>query len=91
MVPTVTANAAVVWLATTETLAGTVMLELLLASVTIAPPEGAGADKVTVQFADPGAFTNAGEHSSELGWTFEVRLRVADWLWLLNVTVTVAF
>ena len=54
------------------------MLELLLASVTVAPPEGAGADKVTVQFEDPGAFTVAGEHESELGWTFTVRLMVAD-------------
>ena len=51
---------------------------LLLDSATVAPPEGAGADNVTVQLEDPGAFTVAGEHTSELGCTVTVRLIVAD-------------
>ena len=64
---------------------------MLLASVTVAPPEGAGPDKVTVQLEEPGATTVDGEQLRELGWTFTVRLRVADWLWPLSVAVTVAF
>ena len=91
MLPTVAEKAALVWPELTVTLAGTVMFVLLLARVTVAPPEGAGPDKVTVQFEEPGAFTVAGEHVRELGCTVIVRLMVADWLWLFRVAVTVAF
>jgi hypothetical protein len=72
-------------------LLGSVTVMLLLASATVAPPLGAGADKVTVQLEEPGAFTVPGEQLSELGWTFTVRLRVAARLWPLRVAVTVAF
>ena len=78
MLPTVAENAALVWPELTVTLEGTVMLVLLLERVTVAPPDGAGPDKVTVQFEEPGAFTVAGEHVRELGWTVTVRLIVAD-------------
>ena len=76
--PTVAVNPSLVWPVVSLTLAGTVMLVLLLESVMVAPPDGAGADNVTVQFADPGAFTVAGEHVSEPGWTVTVKLMVAD-------------
>lgn len=60
-------NAPVVWPDATATLAGTVTLELLLERATVAPPEGAGADRVTVQLEEPGAITVAGEQLSALG------------------------
>lgn len=89
---TVAEKAPVVWPAATVTLLGTVTAVLLLASATVAPPEGAGADKVTVQLEEPGAFTVPGEQLSAVGWRVTaVRLRVADWLWPLSVAVTVAF
>ena len=78
MVPTVAEKEALVWPELTLTFAGTVMFVLLLDSATVAPPEGAGADNVTVQLEDPGAFTVAGEHTNELGCTVTVRLIVAD-------------
>jgi hypothetical protein len=78
IVPTVAVKGALAWPEVTVTFGGTVMLVLLLDSVTIAPPEGAGADKVTVQFDEPGAVTVAGEHATELGWTITVRLMLAD-------------
>ena len=60
MLATVAVNPALVWPALTPTLAGTVMLALLLLSATVAPLGGA-AVKVTVQFEVPGAFTVEGE------------------------------
>jgi hypothetical protein len=45
----------------TLTLAGTVMLALLLDRVTVEPLAGAAAVSVTVQLEVPGAFTVAGE------------------------------
>ena len=47
-----------------ETLAGTVILALLLFSVTEAP-EGAALERVTVQVDEPGAFTVPGEQVSD--------------------------
>jgi len=81
----------VVWPPATPTLVGTETLALLLATVTVTPPAGDGADKVTVQLEEPGAITVEGEQLSVLGWTATVRLRVADWLWPLRVAVTFAF
>ena len=73
-----------------RTLAGTVTLALLLDSVTLAPPEGAGADKVTVQLAVPGAATLDGEQFTDEGRTATVKLRVAACCWLFSVAVTLA-
>jgi hypothetical protein len=73
------------------TLAGTVTLVLLLDRVTLAPPRGAGADKVTVQLADPGAATVPGEHVNDEGVTATVKLMAADSCWPLSVAVTLAF
>ena len=69
---------ALAWAEFTKMFAGTTMLVLLLESATVTPPDGAGDDNVTVQLADPGAFTVAGEHVSELGCTDTVRPMVAD-------------
>jgi hypothetical protein len=61
MLATVAVKEALVNPAPTPTLAGTVMLPLLLDNVTVAPPPGAAAVSVTVQLDVPGAFTVAGE------------------------------
>jgi hypothetical protein len=53
-------NEALLCPAVTATLAGTVILALLLESDTLAP-DGAAAVSVTVQLDVPGAFTVAGE------------------------------
>ena len=78
------------WLAATLRLAGTVTLALLLDSPTVTPPEGAGADNVTVQVELPGAFTVPGAQLRLLGTTVTVRLTLVDWLWPFRVAVTVA-
>jgi hypothetical protein len=62
----------------TPTLAGTVILALLLDKVMVDPPAGAAAVKVTVQFEVPGAFTVAGEQLRLLGCEVTVRAMVAD-------------
>ena len=61
------------------TLAGTVTLTLLLASVTLAALEAA-AVKVAVQVADPGAVTVPGEQVKLLNCAVAARLMVACWL-----------
>jgi hypothetical protein len=71
-------------------LVGTVTLVLLLDTVTFAPPEGAGPDSVTVQLADPGAFTVPGEQLTDEGTTVTVKLIVADFCCPLSVAVTLA-
>jgi len=68
--------------------AGTVTLVLLLDRAITAPPEGAGADKVIVQLADPGAVTEPGEQVKDEGTTTTVRLTVADCCTPLSVAVT---
>jgi hypothetical protein len=80
------------WLAAIPMLAGTVTLVLLLDSATVAPPAGAGADKVIVQAELPGAFTVPGAQLRPLGTTVTVAVRftVVDWLWPFSVAVTVA-
>jgi hypothetical protein len=72
------------------TLAGTVTLVLPLDRVTLAPPRGAGADNVTVQLADPGAATVAGEQFNDEGTTVTVKVIAADSCWPLSVAVTLA-
>jgi hypothetical protein len=62
----VAVNPTLVAAAGTLTLAGTVKLVLLLASVTPNPPVAAGALKVTVQATDPGEPTEADAHDTEL-------------------------
>jgi hypothetical protein len=54
------------------------MLALLLDKVTVDPPAGAGAVKVTVQFELPGAFTVAGEQLKLAGWAVTVKAMVVD-------------
>ena len=71
-------------------LLGTVTLGLPLDSATVAPPEGAGADNVTVQEELPGALTAPGEQLKLAGTTVTVRLTVVDWFWPFSVAVTVA-
>jgi len=71
---------AVVCPALTVTLAGTVTVALLLNKVTLAPPDGAGADKVTVHVLLPGALIVAGVQVNALGWTEAGKVTVADWL-----------
>jgi hypothetical protein len=60
MLPTVAVSETLLCPAPTATLAGTVMLALLLESVTVAP-DGTAAVSVTVQLDVPGAFTVPGE------------------------------
>jgi hypothetical protein len=76
MPPTVAVTVPVVWPAEIVTLAGTVMVALLLETVTLAPPDGAGAVKVIVQLADPGAATVPGEHETDESCTAAVRLKL---------------
>ena len=72
------------------TLAGTVTLVLLLDTVTLAPPKGAGTDKVIVQRADPGAATAPGEQLKDEGRSATVKPMVADSCWVPSVAVTLA-
>jgi len=71
------------------TLAGTVMLALLLDSVTLAALTAA-AVKATVQMEVPGAFTVEGEQFKLLNCAVAARLMVDGWLWPFKVAVTVA-
>jgi hypothetical protein len=89
MAPTVAVNAALGCPARTVTLGGTVMLELLLDRVIVAPAVGAAEVKVTVQVEVPGAFTVAGEQLRLPGCTAIVRLIDADWLMPFKEPVTV--
>ena len=50
----------------TVTLAGSVTAALLLTKATLNPAEGAELPSVTIQAADPGAFTVAGLHDRPL-------------------------
>ena len=72
-------------------LRGTAALPLLLDRVRLAPPDGAGADKVTVKLAEPGAMTVLGEQFKDAGRTVTVRLRVADCCRLPTMAVRLAF
>ena len=74
---TVAVNEPLVCVAAILTFAGMVMLALLLDKATVDPPEGAGADSVTVQVEIPGAFTVPGEQLRLLGTTRTVRLTLA--------------
>jgi hypothetical protein len=70
-------NEALFWPAVTATLAGTVMLALLLESVTVAP-DGTAAVSVIVQLDVPGAFTVAGEQLKLEGCAVIVKATVVD-------------
>jgi hypothetical protein len=74
---TLAVNEALFWPAATATLAGTVMLALLLESVTVAP-EGTAAVSVTVQLDVPGAFTVAGEQLKLEGCAVTVKATAVD-------------
>jgi hypothetical protein len=88
MLATVAVKVPVVWPAATITLAGTVTLVLLLDNVTLAPLDGAAADKVIVQLEEPGAVTVAGEHVNNDGTVGMVNPTVADCCWPLSAAVT---
>jgi len=88
---TLAVNPLEVWPAGMVTLPGTVMMALLLDKVTLAPPDGAGALNVTVQFADPGALTVPGEQLTVDGTTATVKLTAADCCCPLSVAVMLAF
>ena len=77
MLATLAVNEALLCPAVTATLAGTVMLALLLESVTVAP-EGTAAVNVTVQLDVPGAFTVAGEQLKLEGCAVIVKAIVVD-------------
>ena len=91
MPATVAVNPVLVCPEVTVTLAGTVMLALLLERVTMAPPVGATVVSVTVQLEVPGAFTVAGEQLKLPGCKVTVKAMVADWLMPFNEPVTVTF
>ena len=74
-----------------DTLAGTVTLALLLVIVTVEPPAGAAAVRVTVQVDAPGAFTVAGEQLKLEGCTATVKATVVDLLTPFREAVTVTF
>ena len=71
------------------TLAGTVMLALLLDSVTLAALTAAAVN-VTIQVEVPGAFTVPGEQLNLLNCAAAARLMVDGWLWPFRVAVTMA-
>jgi hypothetical protein len=75
--PTVAENVALEAPAETDRVAGTVAAELWLVSATLNPPVSAGLLRVTVQLAEPGALTVAGEQERPLtagdtGWVIEI-------------------
>ena len=86
---TVAVKVPLVWPVAMPTLPGTMMLVLLLESATVAPPEGAAADNVTVQVELPGAVTVPGEQLRLLGTTVTVRMTLTNWLWPFSVAVRV--
>jgi hypothetical protein len=90
MLATVAVKAPVVWPGEIVAVAGTVTLALLLDKAISAPTDGAGAVKVMVQLADPGAVTVPGAQVKFDGKTPTVKLIVADCCWPLSVPVTVA-
>ena len=91
-----TLKVALVAPATTVTLEGTVAAAVLLDSVTAAPPDGAGAVKVTVPVEEPPPPTVAGLRDTAEsfapvdGFTVRVALRVVPFNEAVMVTVLVA-
>jgi hypothetical protein len=77
MLPTLAVNEALLCPAVTATLAGTVMLALLLESATVAP-DGTADINVTVQLDVPGAFTVAGEQFTLEGCAATVKATIVD-------------
>ena len=90
IVPAVAVKVAVVAPAVTVTEAGTVNKGLLLDSGTATPPEGAAPEKVTVQVELPAVPRLDWLQPRELSTTGAVSDRVAVWVLLLYVAVTVA-
>src|SRR5579872_2485932 len=88
MLATLAVNDALLCPAPTATLAGTVILPLLLDNVTVAP-EGAAAVRLTVQLDVPGAFTVAGEQLKLEGCAVTVSATVVVWLIPFKDAVTV--
>ena len=89
MDPTLAVNVALLRPAPILTLAGTVMLALLLESATLTAL-AAAAVSVAVQVDVPGAFTVAGEQLKLPSCARVTRLMVACWLWPFKVAVTMA-
>ena len=85
---TVAANVALLSPVAILTLAGTVMLTLVLESATLAALEVA-AVKAAMQLEVPGALTVDGEQVKLLIWTAATRLMVDSLLWPLSVAVTI--
>ena len=77
MLATFAGNDALLCPAVTATLAGTVMLTLLLERDTVAP-DGTAAVNVTVHVDVPGAFTVAGEQLKLEGCAVTVKATVVD-------------
>ncbi len=90
IVVVVALNVAVVAAAATVTEAGTLKAVLLLLSVTLAPPAGAGCVRVTVQVLDAFCPRLVGLQTSDETETVATRLIVALAELLLYVAVTVA-
>jgi hypothetical protein len=90
MLATLATNEALLCPAITATLAGTVILALLLESATVAP-DGTAAVNVTVQLEVPGAFTVDGEQPKLDGCAVIVKAIVVDWLIPFREAVTVTF
>jgi hypothetical protein len=77
-VPAVAVKLAEVAPAATVAEAGTAKAALLLESVTLAPPEAAAWDRVTVQLEVPPEVTEVGEHCKAEGVTVAVGVIVSD-------------
>jgi len=90
MLPTVAVKVPVVCPAGIDNVEGSVTLPLLLNRATLAPPDGAGADKVIVQVADPGALTELGEQFTDVSEPVTVKLIALDCCWPFSVAVTLA-
>jgi hypothetical protein len=88
---TVAVKEAVVCPPVTVTVDGIATPLLLEAKATVAPPAGAGALRVSVQSALPGAATEAGEQLSVAGCKVTLNAITADRVMLFKEAVTVAF
>ena len=89
-IPAVTEKVFVVAPAATVTEAGTVRSALLLDSETMAPPAGAGEDKVIVQVDTPLLSRLVSVHAIDANADAGVSVKFACWELALYVAVTIA-